>query len=301
MRKPENQTRCGYVAIVGRPNVGKSTLLNRLIGQKISITSRKAQTTRHQILGVCSTQDYQIIYVDTPGLHLRRKKAMNQYMNRAARAALSGVDLIVLVIEGTLWKEEDDYALEQVKAVGLPTILVINKIDKVKNKLDLLAQLQQLQQKMDFLELIPVCAKTGEHLSTLEATIIATLPHGPFLFPADQLTDRNMQFMASEIVREKIFRFTGQELPYESAVIIEQFEELEKLCRISALIYVETDGQKKIIIGKKGEKLKQIGTQARKDLEEMLEKKVFLQLWVKVKSGWADDVRALQSFGYIER
>lgn len=301
MRKPENQMRCGYVALVGRPNVGKSTLLNRLIGQKISITSRKAQTTRHQILGVCSATDHQIIYVDTPGLHSRQKKAMNRYMNRAARAALVDVDLVILVIEGTLWKEEDDYALAQVKSAGLPTILVINKIDKVKNKLDLLAQLQRLQQKMDFLALIPVCAKTGDHLSTLEAAIIEALPTGPFLFPAEQLTDRSMQFMASELIREKIFRLTGEELPYESAVIIEQFEESERLCRISGLIYVETLGQKKMIIGKKGEKLKQIGTNARKDMEVMLEKKVFLQLWVKVKSGWADDVRTLQSIGYIER
>lgn len=290
--------RSGYVAIVGRPNVGKSTLLNRILGQKISITSRKPQTTRHQILGVKTEGDSQVIYVDTPGLHKERKQALNRYMNRAAAGALRDVDLVVFVIERTSWNDEDELVLEKVRQVKCPVILVLNKVDQVSDKDQLLPHIKKLSEKMSFAEVLPVSAVHGENIEALEQVISERLPEGVHYFPADQVTDRSERFMAAELVREKIMRRLGDEIPYQVTVEIEEFKREEKLLRIRALILVERPGQKKIIIGKGGEQIKAIGRDARLDMEKLFDSKVMLSLWIKVKSGWSDSERALRSLGY---
>ena len=294
----ESGTRCGYVAIVGRPNVGKSTLLNHILGQKLSITSRKPQTTRHQLLGIKTEGDTQAIYVDTPGLHLRDEKAINRYMNRAASSALKDVDLVLFLVDRDRWTDEDDLVLEKVKQVDCPVLLVVNKIDRLNDKSELLPLLEQLAEKHSFTEIVPVSALRGHNRDELEAVIERYLPEGIHLFPEDQVTDRSERFLAAELVREKIMRQLGEEVPYAMTVEIEEFKVSPRLIEISALILVERQGQKKILIGEKGSRLRQIGTEARKDMERAFDSKVMLRLWVKVKSGWSDDERALRSLGY---
>ncbi len=297
----EGNLRCGYVAIVGRPNVGKSTLLNHLLGQKISITSRKPQTTRNQVLGIKTEDDCQIIFVDTPGLHQVEERAINRYMNRAASSAIRDVDVIVMVIDRTAWTEEDEWVLQRVQQSGLPTLLVVNKVDLLDNKQVLLPHLQGLAEKMPEATIVPLSALRGQNLEALEGEIRQRLPHSTHFFPEDQITDRSQRFLAAEMVREKIMRQLGDELPYAVAVEIEEFKQDGAILNISALILVERDGQKRILIGEGGSRLRSIGTEARRDMERLFDSKVMLRLWVKVKSGWSDDERALRSLGYDDR
>lgn len=288
----------GYVAIVGRPNVGKSTLLNSILGQKISITSRKPQTTRHNILGIHTTSSVQMMFLDTPGQHLNTPRAINRYMNRAASSALADVDVVVFVIDRLKWNEEDDMVLKRVRACGKPCIVVINKIDRIADTDMLLPHIQDLAQEIADAEFIPVSALKNNNVDSLLSLIEDKLPQGTAFFDEDQVTDRSMRFMTAEIVREKIMRQLGEEVPYAATVEIEKYEMRGNLTHINALVLVERDGQKSILIGDKGSRLKQIGIEARKDIENLCGTKVMLELWVKVKSGWSDDDRALQSLGY---
>ncbi|MDX1452107.1 MAG: GTPase Era [Oleiphilaceae bacterium] len=292
------ETRCGFVAIVGRPNVGKSTLLNRILGQKLSITSRRPQTTRHQILGIKTEGDMQVVYVDTPGLHLKEHKAINRYMNKAASSSLQDVDVVIFLVDRTRWTDEDEMVLSKVKQAKAPVILAINKVDRSNDKGSLLPHLRTLADKHEFADLIPVSAKQGHNVEELEALVAKHLPQSMHFYPEDQITDRSQRFLAAELVREKIMRQLGEELPYSVTVEIEEFKHDGKTLHISALILVERSGQKKIVIGDKGEQIKIIGRDARKDMERMFDTKVMLNLWVKVKSGWSDDERALRSLGY---
>ena len=298
----ENQkTYCGFIAIVGRPNVGKSTLLNKILGQKISITSRKAQTTRHRIVGIHTEGAYQAIYVDTPGLHIEEKRAINRLMNRAASSAIGDVDLIIFVVEGTKWTEDDEMVLNKLRAAKAPVVLAINKIDNVKEKDELLPHITELSQKFDFVEILPISAQRGKNVHILQKIVRDSLREGVHHFPEEYVTDRSQRFMASEIIREKLMRFTGEELPYSVTVEIEQFKVNERgVYEINGLILVERDGQKKMVIGAKGQKIKTIGIEARADMERLFDAQVHLELWVKVKSGWADDERALRSLGYMD-
>lgn len=289
---------CGYIALVGRPNVGKSTLLNCILQQKLSITSRKPQTTRHSILGLHTEGDYQFVYVDTPGIHQSNKKTINRMMNKTAISVLRDVDVVAFVVDGTHWKEEDEYVLNLIKQSKVPCLLVVNKVDKINEKEQLLPWMDHMSQRHDFKSIIPISAKTGIQVDYLQEQLRAYLPEGPHLFPEDQLTDRSTKFLCAELLREKIFRFCGQELPYSVTVDIESFKEEENLVRIHALILVEKDNHKRMIIGDKGQKLKEMATGARKDMEKLLDKKVFLQCWCKVKSGWSDDERILKQLGY---
>ena len=291
-------SRCGMVAIVGRPNVGKSTLLNHLLGQKISITSRKPQTTRYRILGVSTRDEVQIVYVDTPGLHRGEGKALNRVMNRAALKAMSDVDVVLLVVDRLAWNAADEEALEAVRRTRKPVLLVINKTDRLESREALLPHIETLRQKHDFAAIVPVSALRGNNLEALEREITARLPETTHLFPQDQLTDRSERFMVAEIVREKLIRQLGEELPYASAVQIEEFRTERAVVHISALILVDKPGQKAIVIGQGGARLKRVGAEARADIERLLGTKVMLRLWVKVRSGWADDERALASLGY---
>ncbi|MFZ7223118.1 GTPase Era [Avibacterium avium] len=297
----DQPTYCGFIAIVGRPNVGKSTLLNKILGQKISITSRKAQTTRHRILGIQTEGPYQAIYVDTPGLHIEEKRAINRLMNRAASSAIGDVDLIIFVVDGTHWNADDEMVLNKLRRAKAPVVLAINKIDNIKDKEDLLPFITEISQKFDFKAIIPISAQRGNNVQELEKIVRESLREGVHHFPEDYVTDRSQRFMASEIIREKLMRFMGEELPYSVTVEIEQFKTNERgTYEINALILVERDGQKKMVIGNKGQKIKVIGTEARADMERLFDNKVHLELWVKVKSGWADDERALRSLGYME-
>lgn len=291
-------TRCGYIAIIGRPNAGKSTLLNHILGQKISITSRKPQTTRHQILGVKTTDDIQAIYVDTPGLHTSAKNALNRYMNRAAASVINGVDVILFMVVAGNWSEEDDWILEKLKTVECPVMLVVNKIDRIKDKKELLPLLKQYSEKADFAAVVPITAKSNDDVAKLEKMLETYLPKGLQQFPEDQITDRSVRFLVAEIVREKIMRQTGDEIPYSIALEVEEFKEKKNIVHIGVLILVDRRSHKSIVIGKKGERIKEIGRQARLEMEKMLDTKVFLRLWVKVREGWADDERALRSLGY---
>ncbi len=293
--------RCGFVAIVGRPNVGKSTLLNHILGQKLSITSRKPQTTRHQILGIKTEEDVQVVYVDTPGLHLKEVKAINRYMNKAASDALKGVDVVIFVVDRQRWTDDDELVLKKIKRARCPVILVVNKIDRIKEKEVLLPYLSDISQKMDFAHILPISAEKGHNVEQLEKVVASFVPESVHHYPEDQITDRSQRFLAAELVREKIMRQLGEELPYAVTVEIEEFKQEAKILRISAKILVERDGQKKIIIGDKGSQLKIIGRDARLDMERLFESKVMLSLWVKVKSGWADSERALKSLGYDDR
>ena len=292
--------RCGFVALVGRPNVGKSTIVNRLVGQKISITSRRPQTTRHRIMGIKTDEQAQIVFVDTPGLHARQPRAMNRYLNRAATDSLHDVDVVVFVVEGTRWNEDDDWVLEKLQHLSCPVIVAINKVDRIEDKAVLLPWLQQLAGKRDFFALIPVCARSGDHLEELEAAVRKCLPESAPLFPEDQVTDRSERFLAAELVREKLFRKLGEEIPYGLTVEIESFKNEGHTLHIHALIWVEKSSHKPIVIGNKGALLKAVGQEAREDMQKAFDQKVFLRLWVKVKEGWADDDRALRSLGYQE-
>ena len=292
-------THAGLVAIVGRPNVGKSTLLNAMLGQKISITSRKPQTTRHRILGILTQDNKQAILVDTPGLHTEEKRAINRLMNRAAASSIAEVELVVFLVEGTHWTEDDELVLKKIKKSGSKCILVVNKIDNIVEKDDLLPHLQKLGAMHDFSDIVPISASKGNGVETISKLCLDSLPESDFWFPEDHITDRSSRFMASEIIREKLIRFTGDELPYSTTVEIEQFKMDNKgVIHINALILVERDSQKRMVIGNKGERLKTIGQEARRDMEDLFDAKVFLETWVKVKSGWADDERALRSLGY---
>ncbi|KTD48843.1 GTP-binding protein Era [Legionella rubrilucens] len=289
---------CGYIALVGRPNVGKSTLLNRILQQKLSITSRKPQTTRHSILGIQTEGEYQYVYVDTPGIHQGAKKAMNRLMNKTAHSVLRDVDVAVMVVDGTHWKDEDEHVLTLIRQAKVPCILAVNKVDKIADKDQLLPWMEQISQHYAFASIIPLSAKTGVQVEQLQQALKAFLPEGPHLFDDDQFTDRPIKFLCAELVREKIFRLCGQELPYSTTVDIESYKDEGNVVRIHALILVEKDNHKRIIIGEKGQKLKEIATAARLDMEKLLGKKVFLQCWCKVKSGWADDERILKQLGY---
>jgi len=290
--------RCGYIALVGRPNVGKSTLLNRILGQKISITSRRPQTTRHRVLGIKTLPHAQLIYVDTPGIHDFNGRAMNRYLNRTASSVLADVDVVVFLVEGLRWTADDELVLKKLAQAGSPVILAVNKIDMLETREALLPGLQALAERFPFTEIIPVSARKGDNIATLESCIEALLPEGPPLFPEDQVTDRSVRFLAAELVREKLFRKLGRELPYGLTVQIEQFRSEPGITHIHALIWVERDSQKNIVIGKGGRVLKEVGREARKDIEDLIGNKVNLKLWVKIKEGWADDERALQSLGY---
>jgi GTP-binding protein Era len=299
MHNDTSNTYAGLIAIVGRPNVGKSTLLNALLGQKISITSKKPQTTRHRILGILTEENRQAVLVDTPGLHTEEKRAINRLMNRAASSSIAEVELIMFLVEGTHWTKDDELVLSKVKQSGTPCILVVNKTDNIAEKDELLPHLQKLGAMHDFRDLVPICATKGHGVDTIKKLCLTSLPEGVFWFPEDHITDRSSRFMASEIIREKLIRFTGDELPYSITVEIEQFKMDDKgIIHINALILVERDSQKRMVIGNRGERLKTIGQEARRDMENLFESKVFLETWVKVKSGWADDERALRSLGY---
>ncbi len=292
--------KCGYVALIGRPNVGKSTLMNHLLGQKISITSRKPQTTRHRILGIKTTPEGQALFVDTPGMHDDQSSALNRYLNKAADTTLTDVDLVLWVIDGIHWNAFDDIILRKIKQISVPVILVFNKVDKITQKETLLPYFEELSQRYSFSQMVPVSALKGENLDRLVVAIMQELPEGESIFPEDQITDRSERFLVTEIVREKLTRRLGQELPYRLTVEIERYEELTGLTKIHAIIWVERKGQKQIIIGQQGEMLKQIGIDARKDIETLLETKVFLQLWVKVKKGWFDSAKTIEKLGYHE-
>lgn len=292
---------CGFVAIVGRPNVGKSTLMNRILGQKISITSRRPQTTRHQVMGIKTQGEAQFVYVDTPGMHIMskdRNKAINRFMNQAAGQSLRDVDCVVFIIDRTRWSEEDQAVLKRLEHVTAPVILAVNKVDRLQDKSELLPWLESVGARRDFAAIVPISAKHGTQVDTLEAEVGKYLPESVHYFPEDQVTDKSLRFMAAELVREKIMRQLGDELPYQMTVEIEEFREAGHVTHISALILVERQGQKVILIGDRGERIKSIGREARLDIERVLDGKVMLNLWVKVKRGWSDDSRALKSLGY---
>ena len=290
--------RCGYIALVGKPNVGKSTLLNRILGQKISITSRRPQTTRHRVLGIKTLPHAQLIYVDTPGIHDFNGRAMNRHMNRTASSVLSDVDVVVFLVDGLHWTGDDDLVLKKLGHISCPVILAVNKIDLLDKREALLPGLQALAEKFSFKEIIPVSARKGDNVVALESCIEALLPEAQPLFPEDQVTDRSVRFLAAELVREKLFRKLGRELPYGLTVQIERYRNEPGITHIHALIWVERGSQKNIVIGKGGRVLKEVGREARQDIEELIGNKVNLKLWVKIKEGWADDERALQSLGY---
>ena len=295
----DNTFKSGYVAIIGRPNVGKSTLINRVLGQKLCITSRRPQTTRHRILGIKTTDDSQLIYVDTPGMHIDDKRAMNKYMNRAAASSIDHVDVILFVVDGMNWTEEDEQVLERLKSSAeAPAILVINKMDKLADKEVMLPHIEKLAAQYNYANVLPISARKGVNLEQLETEIKKLMPEGELIFPEDQLTDRSSRFLAAELVREKLFRHLGQELPYSITVEIEQFDDEKNLYRIGAVVYVERSGQKAIVIGKGGELLKSVGKDARLEMESLFGKKVFLRLWVKVREGWGDNERMLKNLGY---
>lgn len=292
--------KCGFVTIVGRPNVGKSTLINRLVQQKVSITSQRPQTTRNRLLGIRTDERAQIVYVDTPGLCAGAKSALDRLMNRAARGSLEGVDCVVFVVAASGWTAADDSVLSLVRRQPCPVILAINKIDLLKGRERLLPLMQQAAARMEFDEIIPLSALTGENLADLKDSLLRYLPVQPPLFPREQVTDRDERFMAAELVREQVFRSLRQELPYAIGVGIEHFERLEKHVRIGAVIWVAKESQKGIVIGSGGERLKQIGVRARAQMEKLLGSKVYLELWVKVREGWADSQTILHSLHYGE-
>jgi len=296
--------RCGLVAIVGKPNVGKSTLLNALVGQKISITSRKAQTTRHRITGIRTVGATQFVFVDTPGFQTRHANALNRSLNKTVLGAVGDVDLVLFVVEAGQFNQADEKVLKLL-GQGVPTLLVANKLDTVHRRAEIAPWLQEMLQRYPFAEIVPMSAKNPKDIERLFAICEKYLPEQDWWYDADELTDRSEKFLASEIVREKLFRLTGDELPYTSTVVIEKFEEeapqkkgQKRLVRLAATIVVERDGHKAMVIGDKGERIKRIGTEARVELEKLMDAKVFLELWVKVRSGWADDEARVRSFGY---
>ncbi len=292
--------RCGYVAIVGRPNVGKSTLLNHILGQKLSITSRKPQTTRHNLLGILTEANLQMIFVDTPGIHTNQERAINRVMNRSAASVISDVDVVIFVVDRNQWSEADEYVAKCLSNTSVPVIVVVNKIDMIEDKETLLPHLQFLSKQVNAHDLVPLSALRKTNLEPLLARLKTLMPENPPLFAEDQITDRSERFLCSEIIREKITRQLGAEVPYQVTVEIENFRAEGKITHIDALILVERDGQKKIIIGNGGERIKAIGQKSRVDIENLLACKVMLKTWVKVRSGWSDDERALRSLGYMD-
>jgi GTP-binding protein Era len=294
----ESSFRCGFAAIVGRPNVGKSTLLNALLGQKISIVTPKPQTTRHRILGILTLPTAQIVFVDTPGLHAGGHRAMNRHMNRAALASLQDADVNLFVVEALRWTEEDQRVLDELMKQGRPVILILNKVDKVFQKERLLPFIQELSQRARFEAVVPLSALKGNQLEQLPTLIARYLPESPPHFPSDQLTDRSVEFQAAEIVREKLTLRLRQELPYGLTVGIEQFKEEDGRLLINAVIWVERTGQKAIVIGQGGEQLKEVGRAARIEMSERFRRPVHLEMWVKVKENWSDNEAALKQLGY---
>lgn len=289
---------CGFVTITGRPNVGKSTLLNRIIGQKLSITSRKPQTTRVHVSGVKTSQNSQIIFIDTPGLQKNPDNIFNKYMNQEVVNALSHVDVVVHLIEAFKWTTLDNHVYKHIKKLNCPVILAINKIDRVKDKNELLPFISQLDPEKIYTAVIPVSAKHGHNIDSLEEQIRKYIPAGNPLYPADQISDKNERFFAAEFIREKLMRGLGDEIPYNISVTVDKFKEEEKLIKIHATIWVANKGQKKIVIGKNGAVLKKTGEQARIDMEKMFGKKIFLQTWVKIKTNWTSNIQSLKHFGY---
>ena len=294
--------RCGLIAIVGKPNVGKSTLLNALVGQKISITSRKAQTTRHRITGIRTRGAMQFVFVDTPGFQTRHAKALNKSLNKTVMGAVGDVDLVLFVVEAGRFTLADAKVLSLLKP-GIPALLVANKLDEVHRRGDIAPWLSEMQQRHAFAEFVPMSAKNAKDVERLFGICEKYLPEQPWWHAEDELTDRSEKFLASETVREKLFRFTGEELPYTSTVVIDKFDEEpspkhKRMVRIAATIIVERDSHKAMVIGDKGERLKRIGTEARQELEKLMDAKVFLEIWVKVRTGWADDEARVRSFGY---
>ncbi|MDO8301379.1 GTPase Era [Lacisediminimonas sp.] len=289
--------RCGYIAIVGRPNVGKSTLMNQLIGAKVSITSRKAQTTRHRIMGVQTRGAAQFIYIDTPGFQTRHANPLNRKLNRTVTDTLGSSDVILFVVEAGAFSGPDEQVLELLPK-DVPTVLVINKADQVKDKAKLMPFAQQVASRHSFAAIVPVSASKRFQLDALQTEIEKLLPENQPIFGPDDITDRSERFLASEIVREKLFRLVGEELPYTSTVLIEKFEQEGKLRRIFAVILVERDSHKAMVIGNKGARLKEISTQSRLDMEKLFDGPVYLEIWIKVKSGWADNEAGLRAYGY---
>jgi GTPase len=293
-----NPRHCGYAAIVGRPNVGKSTLLNHLLGHKLSITSRKPQTTRHNILGIKTDADCQMLFVDTPGINDRSGHALGRYLRRTALSAMRDVDVILFVVDRDVWTAADAAIAEQVRKARAPVVVVLNKIDRLADPEALLPRIAELAAVLPDAQYLPVSALSGRNLPQLEAVVRSHMPVGEFHFAEDLYTDRSERFLVAEIVREKITRQFGAELPYCTTIEIEEFRDAPCICHIAALILVEREGQKKIIIGDAGQRIKKVGEQARHDIEALLGRRVMLRLWVKVKSGWSDDERALRSLGY---
>lgn len=295
------QQRCGLVAIVGRPNVGKSTLLNALVGQKVSITSRKAQTTRHRITGIRTVDEAQFVFVDTPGFQTKHGTALNRTLNRTVQGVLADVDVILFIVEAGRFGLDDAKVLALMQTEAMkhkPVILVANKLDQVHRRAELAPWLQSMQERHAFAEFVPLTAKKDDDVRRLLTIVRPYLPEQPWFYDEEALTDRSERFLASELIREKLFRLTGDELPYTSTVVIDEFKEEGNLRRIAATIIVERDAHKGMVIGDKGERLKRIGTEARTELEKLMDAKVFLELWVKVRSGWADDEERLRTYGY---
>lgn len=290
--------RCGYAALVGRPNVGKSTLLNQLVGYKVSAIADKPQTTRYRIEGIVTREDHQIVFVDTPGLHRGGKALLNRVINAQARAALEEVDVIVWLVEAGRWTEEDDYVLQLLERVAQPVVLAVNKIDRLPRREEVLGFIASVKDRRDFRAIVPLAALPGENLDRLEKAVVELLPESDFIYPEDQITDRPVRFIAAELIREQIMRLLQEEVPYSVAIEIESFEEEPGLTRIAAVVLVEREGQKGIVIGKQGAMLKRIGTAARHSLEEFLGGKVFLKLWVKVSADWQEDQRRLARLGF---
>ena len=293
--------RCGYVALVGRPNVGKSTLMNRILGQKLSIVTAKPQTTRQRIAGIKTTQQGQVIYIDTPGIHLAAQSALNRYMNRIAQASFHEVDLILFLIEAGRWTKQDEHVARSLKSVSAPVLLVVNKIDLVPEKSRLLKFLEHEVKTDRFSEVFLISAKSGNGVDVLEQKAMQGLPFSRPFYDEDQFTDRSERFLAAELIREQLMLRLHQELPYSLTVEIEEFKREERLLRIGAIVWVERKGQKQIVIGKGGDVLKFVGTQARHALQELFDEKIFLRLWVKVSHDWSDNERALRQFGYNDQ
>lgn len=296
----EAHFRCGFAAVVGRPNVGKSTLVNALLARKVSITSPKPQTTRHRILGIKTSADAQIVFVDTPGINYAESRALNRYMNRAAHGAIEDVDVSVLVVEALIWKPEDQRVADRVKSSKRPIVLVLNKVDRVRPRSKLLPFIDYLAHDHGFDEIVPLSALKGENLQALESAIKRHLPESERLFPEGMFTDRGERFLAAELIREKLMLRLDQEVPYRLSVVIEEMAVRHDVLHINATIWVERPGQKAIVIGRKGDLLKQAGTSARREMQRLFGQRVDLRLWVKVKDDWSDNDRALASFGYVD-
>jgi len=294
---PEAPFRSGFAALVGRPNVGKSTLLNALVGQKLSIVTPRPQTTRHRILGIYTSPSEQIAFLDTPGLHREAPRALNKAMNRTATAALEEADIVVLVLEALKWTAEDELALERLARAGRAAIAAVNKVDRVRPRERLLPYLKELGERHPFLAIVPISALKSDNIEALRRTIAAHLPQGPVLYPDGELTDRGIEFRIAEMIREKLTLELNQEVPYGIAVEVERMAEEEGQLMVDAAIWVDREGQKPIVIGAKGERLKRVGTAARLTLNEMLKRRLHLTLWVKVRENWADNARALKELG----